>query len=82
MVLVLSILENLCLHLDFKCACISGVSVVHSGGPCVYPVILNVHVLVVLALSTLEDLCLPRDFKCTCISGVSLAHSGEPVFTL
>jgi hypothetical protein len=31
--LVLSILEDLCVHWDFKCTCIIGVSVVHSGGP-------------------------------------------------
>ena len=33
LVLVLFILENLCLPCYFKCKCISGVSVVHSGTP-------------------------------------------------
>jgi hypothetical protein len=46
-----------------------------------YPVILNVHVLVVLVLSFLENLGLPRDFKCTCTGGVSVVHSGGPGFT-
>jgi hypothetical protein len=36
-VLMLFILEDLCLRRDFKCACTSGVSVVHSGGPLFTP---------------------------------------------
>jgi hypothetical protein len=34
--LVFSILEDLCLPPDFKCTCISGVSVVHSGDLCIH----------------------------------------------
>jgi hypothetical protein len=36
-VLVLSILEDLCVHCDFTCTYISGVSVVHSGVPVFIP---------------------------------------------
>jgi hypothetical protein len=36
-VLVLSILEQLCSTRDFKCACTIGVSVVHSGAPVFNP---------------------------------------------
>jgi hypothetical protein len=36
-VLVLSILEDLCLPRDFKCACTSGASVVLSGIPVFTP---------------------------------------------
>ena len=36
-VLVLFIMEYLYLHRNFKCTCISGVSVVHSGVPVFTP---------------------------------------------
>ena len=36
-VLVLSILEDLCLPRDFKCTGTSGVNVIHSGGPVFTP---------------------------------------------
>ena len=80
MVLVISILENLCLPRDLY---------VHVSVTLVFfmlenrclPRDLNVHVSVVLVLFFLEHLCLHRDFKCTYISGVSVVYSEVPVFT-